>query len=380
MTRIAPPVIHHADHCGSLLRPRHLREARRDHALGKLGAEALREIEDRAILDALEMQRALGLRIYSDGEFRRKVWNEALEAFDGMTDAGPNFERFPLMRKLDLAGNPELAAVNPVVTGKLRSKGRLTAAESAFLRQHAPGPYKITMPSPAMVTRGWLARPEGRAAYPDFDALIHDVAQLLAMEAKALADEGVPYIQLDAPGYRQFMVAGEMEKMRAQGLDPEHEFDILVEAENLILRSAKRPGNTVAVHICHGTYVFDGRGASGGGPAPYDPARAAELYRRLEADVFLVEYTERGGGPESLRDAPQDKVYCMGVQNVRDPRIETPDEIMRKIEGAAKFVPLANLALCPNCGFSGAAADAWITPDIQKRKLEVLVETAAKLW
>jgi 5-methyltetrahydropteroyltriglutamate--homocysteine methyltransferase len=374
------PAIHHADHCGSLLRPQRLREARRDHALGKLSAEALRDIEDREILAVLELQRAVGLGIYSDGEFRRKVWNQAMEAFDGVADAGPNFERFPLMRKLDLAANPELAAVNPVVTGRLRRKGRFTAEESAFLRKHAPGPYKITMPSPAMVSRKWLARAEGRAAYPHYDALVHDVARLLAEEAGALADEGVPYIQLDAPGYRQFMVAGEMEKMRAQGLDPEHEFETLIEAENLILRSAKRPGNSVAVHICHGTYVFDGRGASGGGPAPYDPARAAELYQRLEADVFLVEYTERGGGPESLKDAPQDKIYCMGVQNIRDPRIETADEIMRKIEGASKYVPLANLALCPNCGFSGAAADAWITPDIQKRKLEVLVETAAKIW
>ncbi|MFM9884464.1 MAG: hypothetical protein ACKVQT_15680, partial [Burkholderiales bacterium] len=370
-----------ADHCGSLLRPQALRNARREHALGRLDAGALREIEDQSILDVLAMQRSVGLSIFSDGEFRRKSWHHALEsAFEGIMSDGPEYDRLPELRKVDLAANPELAPPNPVVVGPLRSKGRIAAHESAFMRAHAPGPFKITIPSPAMVSRRWLSRPEGRAAYQSYEALIADVARLLADEASKLAEEGVPYIQVDAPGYRRLMVRDSVEKMRAEGIDPKHELDMLIKADNQILRSAKRHGNTVAIHICHGTFILDGRGAAGGGPAPYDPDLAAELYHRLEADTFLVEYTERGGGPESLRDAPKHKTYALGVLNIRDPRIEQEGDVMRKIDAATKYVPLDHLALCPNCGFSGMAADAWVTPDVQRRKLEFLVGTASKIW
>jgi 5-methyltetrahydropteroyltriglutamate--homocysteine methyltransferase len=364
----------HADHCGSLLRPADLREARRAHALGRLDAERLREIEDRAVLEALALQRKVGLGIYSDGEFRRKFYNQAMEtAFEGVVSGGPNFERYPHLRSIDFDENPELAPPNPRVVSRLRARGRIAAHEAAFLQSHAPGPFKITLPSPAMATRAWLRREEGQAAYPTFEALIRDLAALLV-------DSGVPYIQVDAPGYTRFMLRDRVEQMRRDGIDPVREFDLLVEADNTILRAARRPGVTVAVHICHGTFFLDGKGAAGGGPVNYDPGLTAELYRRLEADRFLVEYTERGGGPQSLRDAPKDKVFALGLLNIRDPRVESADDLMRQVEAAAKYVPLENLALCPSCGFSGAAAGGWVTPDEQTRKLERLVDTARRLW
>jgi 5-methyltetrahydropteroyltriglutamate--homocysteine methyltransferase len=373
--------ISHADHCGSLLRPQELRSARAAHALGRMGDDELRGIEDEAILRAIELQRQVGLQIFSDGEFRRKVWHEALEsAAEGVADAGPDFERFPLMRTADLAANPEIASINPIVTGKLRPRGRFTAGEVVFLQRHAPGPFKITLPSPAMVTRKWLAGEAGRAAYPTFEALLHDLALIFAAEAKALAAEGVTYIQLDAPGYTRFMLRDRVDEMRRAGIDPEREFDAVVEAENTILRSARRAGVTVAVHICHGTYFLDGRGPGGGGGVNYDPELTSRLYHSLEADRFLVEYTDRGGGADSLRDAPKGKSFALGILNIRDPRLETRDAILRKIEAAAKYVPLENLALCPNCGFSGAAAGAWVSEDDQRRKLDLLVGTAADLW
>lgn len=373
--------IYHADHCGSLLRPPELRRARIDHVNGSLGDAALAEIEDRVILEALALQRQVGLEIFSDGEFRRKYWHQAVvAAFDGVVDAGPDFARFPAMRTADLAANPEIAAPNPVVTGRLRAKGRIAAHEAAFLKAHAPGAFKITMPSPAMVTRKWLSRDAGRAAYPAYEELLHDMARLLAAEARALAEDGVRYIQLDAPGYTRFMIRDRVEKMKRDGLDPAREFAALVEADNQILRSAKREGVTVAVHICHGTYFLDGRGPNGGAAVAYDTALAAQLYNSLEADTFLVEYTDRGGSAESLKEAPKDRTYALGVLNIRDPHLESRDEILRKIEAAAKHVAPEHLALCPNCGFSGAAAGAWIAPDDQKRKLERLVETAAQVW
>lgn len=373
--------IFRADHCGSLLRPQALRDARREHALGRLDAAALRSIEDRAILDVLELQRSLGLSIYSDGEFRRKSWHHAMEnAFEGITSAGPNYDRHPELRKIDLAANPELAAPNPVVTGPIRARGRIAAHEAAFLREHAPGACKITLPSPAMVTRAWLKRDDGRAAYPTYEALVARVADLYAEEAGLLATEGVPYIQVDAPSYTRFLLRDRVEQMQRDGIDLAREFDAVVEADNRILRAAKRGGATTALHICHGTYVRDGRGAAGGGPANYDPELALAMYRRLEADIFLIEYTQRGGGAESLKDAPTDKIYALGVLNIRDPNLESQDDILRKVEAATKYIPLDKLALCPNCGFSGTAAEAWVTPDVQKRKLELLVTTAAKIW
>jgi len=373
--------IHHADHCGSLLRPQELRQARAEHALGRMSDDALRAIEDRAILQVLRLQQDVGLKIFSDGEFRRKVYHQAVEtAFEGVGDAGPDFERFPGMREADLKANPELAAINPVVTGKLRPKGRIAADEAAFLKQHAPGAFKITLPSPAMVTRKWLSTAAGRAAYPTYEALIGEMARFMAAEAKMLAEDGVPYIQLDAPGYTRFMIRDRVEQMRQQGIDPEQEFAAVVEAENTILRSAKRQGVTVAVHICHGTYFLDGRGARGGGAVDYDPELTARLYNSLEADTFLVEYTDRGGSPQSLRNAPKGKTFALGVLNIRDPQLEAQDDILRKIDEASKHVPLQNLALCPNCGFSGAAAGAWISEDDQRRKLELMIDTAAKVW
>jgi 5-methyltetrahydropteroyltriglutamate--homocysteine methyltransferase len=176
------------------------------------------------------------------------------------------------------------------------------------------------------------------------------------------------------------MLRDTFEQLRRDGIDPRHEFDMFIEADNHILRSAKRPGNTVAIHICHGTYVYDGRGPDGGGPVSYDRELTTELYNRLEADTFLVEYTQRGGGPESLAGAPKGKTFALGLLNIRDPRIEDSDALRRTLDTATKYVAIEHLALCPNCGFSGMAADAWVSPDIQKRKLEVLVETAAKVW
>lgn len=381
MTASSTPLIPRADHCGSLLRPQALRDARREHALGRLDADALRRIEDTAILDVLELQRSVGLTIYGDGEFRRKSWHHAMEnAFEGIESAGPNYDRHPELRKIDLAANPELAAPNPVVTGPIRAKGRIAAHEAAFLREHSPGPYKITLPSPAMVTRAWLKRDAGRAAYPNYEALVARVAELYAEEAEKLALEGVPYIQVDAPSYTRFLLADRVEQMRRDGIDPESEFNAVIAADNLILRAAKRGGATTALHICHGTYVRDGRGASGGGAANYDPAQTLAMYNRLDADIFLIEYTQRGGGAESLKDAPRNKTYSLGVLNIRDPNIESQDEILRKIDAATKYVPLEHLALCPNCGFSGTAAEAWVTPDIQRRKLELLVDTASRIW
>src|SRR5262249_41234804 len=152
-----------------------------------------------------------------------------------------------------------------------------------------------------------------------------------------------------------------------------------IAAENTCLRAAKGDGVTTAVHICLGTFILGVQGPLGGA-GDYDQDITARLINELDADVFLIEYSERVGGLESLRGVAKGKTISLGILNVRDPRVETEDEVLRKVETAAKYVPVESLSLCPNCGFSGGAADAFVTEDIEKRKLAVMARVADKVW
>jgi 5-methyltetrahydropteroyltriglutamate--homocysteine methyltransferase len=194
-----------------------------------------------------------------------------------------------------------------------------------------------------------------------------------------IAADGVKYIQLDAPFYTRLIIPEKIKLLTDQGIDPKDELERTIAAENRCLRAARKPGVTVAVHICLGTFILGPQGPLGGAGS-YDARLVGSLLERLEADVFLIEYSERTGALESLKMAPKDKILCLGIQNVRDSSVESVDEVVAKIENAAKYVPLENLSISPNCGFSGAAADAFVTPDIQKRKLEVLTEAARRVW
>ena len=201
----------------------------------------------------------------------------------------------------------------------------------------------------------------------------------MAEEVKAIVDDGITYVQVDAPGYSKFIVPERRQtQLIDQGLDPKKELDDLLAAENALLRAAKRDGVTVAVHICLGTYILGPQGPLGGGGSTYETI--GEIIDRLEADTILIEYSGRSGSLESLRNMPKGKTISLGLINVRDPQVETVDDLARKIDEASKYVPLEDLTICPNCGFSGASADAWFGEDIQRRKLDVLVETARRVW
>ena len=371
------------DHCGSFIRPARLRKARVDCLEGRLGEAELTAIEDEAILDVLKMQRAAGIEIYSDGEFRRANWLAAIsdKFFEGFEDRGIDYERYPFLRGQDLGGRRHLVPQVPVVVDRLRVKRRITGEEIGFLRKHAPGTFKITVPSPVTLVPSQYRAGISERAYPNWQAFFDDYTRLMANEIKAIVEDGVTYVQVDAPGYSKFIVP---ERRQAQlldlGLDPKKELDTLLAAENMLLRAAKRDGVTVAVHICLGTFVLGPQGPLGGAGSTYQTSTVAEIIGRLEADTFLIEYSERSGTLDSLRDVPKTKTISLGVINIRDPQVESVDDVARKVEQASRFVPIENLSLCPNCGFSGASLDAWVTEDIQRRKLEVLVETARRFW
>ncbi len=376
-----PKVIHRADHCGSLLRPEKLRVARLDFRRGRIGAQQLAEIEDECILSALQLQRDVGLGIYSDGEFRRDFWLSAVsdEFFDGMENEGIDYVRHPYLKGKDIKDSDYYVPPNPVVKGKLALKKRITAKEIEFLKGHSPGPFKATIPSPVTLSRSSYRPGVSDRAYPTWRDLFDDYSRLLAQEITAMVEDGVTYLQLDAPHYTRFVIPDRQKQLIDLGVNLEQELEIAIAAENRCLRAAKRPEVTTAVHICLGTFILGPQGPLGGA-GEYDESLVGHLIGALDADVFLIEYSERTGSLDSLRSVPGNKVISLGVLNTRDPKVETADEIKRRVEAVARYVPMENLSICPNCGFSGAAADSWVTEDIQKRKLAVLVETADRIW
>jgi 5-methyltetrahydropteroyltriglutamate--homocysteine methyltransferase len=372
-----------ADHCGSLIRPDALRRARIDRLHGRIDDAALSAIEDAAIIDVLKMQREAGLEIYSDGEFRRAFWNSAISDrfFSGFEDRGIDYARFPFLRDKQVADHEEFVPQVPVVVDRLRRKGRITGDEIKFLKQHSPGTFKMTVPSPAQLTPSQYHAGVSDRAYPTWQEFYDHFAELMAQEIAAIADDGVTYIQVDAPGYSRFIVP---ERLKTQvldhGLDPQKELNAVLAAENALLRAARRDGVTVAVHICLGTYILGPQGPLGGAGSGYVAPTIGEIVDSLEADTFLIEYSGRSGALDSLRDVPKGKVISLGLINIRDPQVETVDDLMRKLDSASKFIPMESLSICPSCGFSGAGADAWVDEATQRRKLDVLVETARRAF
>jgi 5-methyltetrahydropteroyltriglutamate--homocysteine methyltransferase len=375
--------IFRADHCGSLIRPDKLRRARIDRLHGRIDDAELIAIEDAAILDVLKMQRDAGIEIYSDGEFRRAFWLSAIsdKFFYGFEDRGIDYVRYPTLVGKNVADREEFVPQYPVVVEKLRAKGRITADEIVFLKKHAPGAFKMTLPSPVTLAPTQYRPGISDRVYSTWQDFSADFTELMAAEVKAIADDGVTYIQVDAPGYSRFIVPERLqEQVLDKGLDPQKELDAVLDAENTLLRAAKRDGVTVAVHICLGTYILGPQGPLGGAGSSYEAPTVGKIIERLEADTFLIEYSERSGSLDSLRAVPKHKTISLGLINIRDPKVETVDELRRKLDTAAKFVPMENLSVCPNCGFSGAGADAWIDEATQRRKLDTLVETARRVW
>ncbi len=375
--------IYRADHCGSLVRPAKLRAARVDHLHRRISDVQLRAIEDECITSALKLQQDAGLKIFSDGEFRRDFWLSAVsdEFFDGMQNEGIDYTRHPYLKGKEVAERESFVPPNPVVKGKLARKKRITFKEIEFLKAHAPGAFKMTIPSPVTLSRSSYQPGISDRIYPTWESLFLEYAGLIAAEVAEIVNDGVSYVQLDAPHYTRFIMPNRQKMLTDIGVDLERELALSITAENMCLRAAKRvnPDVTTAVHICLGTFILGPQGPLGGA-GEYDETLVAKLIGALEADVFLIEYSERTGSLAALRNVPKEKIISLGILNTRDPRVEMPDDIKYRVDAAAKYIPLDNLSICPNCGFSGAAIETWVTEDIEKRKLAVLVETAMQIW
>jgi len=373
--------IYRADHCGSMVRPPKLRSARVDHLHRRISDGELRKIEDDCITSALKLQQDVGLKIFSDGEFRRDFWLSAVsdEFFDGMHNEGIDFTRHPYLKGKDIPEQEAYVPPNPIVQGKLARKKRITRPETEFLKKHSPGAFKMTIPSPVTLSRTSYKPGISDRVYPTWEDLFLDYARLVAGEVTDMINDGVTYVQLDAPHYTRLVIPNRQKQLIDIGVNIESELALAITAENICLRAAKRAGVTSAVHICLGTFILGPQGPLGGA-GEYDASLVARLIGALDADVFLIEYSERTGDLSAFRDVPKNKVVSLGIINTRDPKVETADEIKYRVDAAAKYIPMENLSICPNCGFSGAAVDTWVTEDIEKRKLAVMVETADRIW
>jgi 5-methyltetrahydropteroyltriglutamate--homocysteine methyltransferase len=358
-----------AEHVGSLLRPPELLQARADHAEGRIALEQLRALEDRAILQALEKQHELGLDVVTDGEMRRGSWlTDMADAVEGFVS-----ERVPLEWK-GPGGGVEGSTAH-CVGGRLRKARKMTGHEVPFLKGNARGAFKVTLPAPSNFMLASFKAGITEEFYPTHADLLKDLVEIVRDEVNWLVAEGVTYIQLDAPYYSHYLDPRQRAHMREAGLDPDRELDHAIAGDNAALQDAMREGVTLALHVCRGN--SKSRWYTEGG---YD-AIAEKLFGSLRVDRFLLEYdTERSGGFEPLRLVPNGKTVVLGLVTTKEPKLESQDELRRRIDEAAKFVPLENLALSPQCGFASTAPGNLLSADEQWKKLELVVNTARKVW
>jgi 5-methyltetrahydropteroyltriglutamate--homocysteine methyltransferase len=251
----------------------------------------------------------------------------------------------------------------------------MTGHELPFLKKFANGPFKITLPAPSNFMVASYKKGITEQFYPTRADLLRDVIEIVRDEIRWLISEGVTYIQLDAPYYSHYLDPKERDRMRDAGFDPDAEFGRSVAGDNEALKEIPSVSVTRAFHVCRGN--SRSRWYAEGG---YE-AIAEKLFGSLEASTFLLEYdTERSGGFEPLRLVPRGKNVVLGLVTTKEAKLESQDDLRRRIDEAAKYVPLENLALSPQCGFASVAAGNLLSADDQWRKLELVVTTARKVW
>ena len=262
-----------------------------------------------------------------------------------------------------------------MVGGRLAARGRIAAVESAFLLRHAGGPFKVTLPSPLLFAQVGYQPGRTDAVYPSRQDLLAEGAGILADEARALAEEGVPYVQVDAPAYMRWLDPAAVSAQRAAGVDPSRLLDAAIDADNLILDAARSGGAVTGVHLCRGN--SRGRWLVEGG---YDPI-AEQLFNRLRCDRLLLEYdTPRAGTFAPLRFVPAGRIVVLGLITTKSGELEPAEEIVRRIDAASRILPLEQLALSPQCGFASSQAGNPLTHDQQWRKLELVARVAREVW
>jgi 5-methyltetrahydropteroyltriglutamate--homocysteine methyltransferase len=371
--RTTPPF--RADHVGSLLRPPDLLRARSDFADGTITAEELRAVEDRAIESVVAMQRDVGLRSATDGEFRRTTWH--MDFIYQLGGIGSAKDENLKVQFFNNDGTLEFTSAALKVNQKVRLERPIFGDDFQVLKaltDETGATAKLTIPSPSMVHyRGGPAAIDPNV-YPDVDEFWNDLSAAYAEQVRMVHELGCTYLQFDDTSLAYLNDPRQREMIASRGDDAEHLHLRYIRQVNAAL-AAKPEGMTVTTHMCRGNYRSSWA-AEGG----YDFVAEA-LFSQLAVDGFFLEYDDaRSGGFEPLRFVPQGKMVVLGLVTTKRGELESKDELTRRIEAASKFVPLEQLCLSPQCGFSSTVEGNLLSYDQEVAKLRRIVETAEEVW
>ncbi|HEY3770474.1 MAG TPA: methionine synthase [Candidatus Angelobacter sp.] len=378
-------ISYRAEHIGSFLRPAELLEARRSPAFDP---ERLRALEDKHIQRVLARQKELGFEVFTDGELRRRNFmsdfTDAVEGFDFSDTTNRTWlsELEPASVSANGEGGPrksedaDVSRVAGVVTSKLKQVAPLTGHELSFLKRHSPGRIKITLPSATQFPAISFKRGVTDRVYRNHSELLWDIVEIVKADMAQLVAEGVNYIQIDAPRYSYYIDPKWREWIRKEmQVEPNDLLDESIRADNACLDAARRPGVTLALHLCRGNNRSHWY-AEGG----YD-AIADKLFGGINVDRFLLEYDdERSGTFAPLRFVPSGRSVVLGLVSSKRPQLESGDALIRRIQQAATYIPLEQLALSPQCGFASTMEGNLLTEEEQWAKLRLVMETAHRVW
>ena len=356
-----------ADHVGSLLRPAALKQAREQRARGEIDAAVLKAVEDREIERIIGRQEEVGLQSITDGEFRRSWWHlDFLWGLDGVErhvmDSGVAFAAVTTRNE------------GVKIAGKLGSTSHPMIEHFKFVAAHTKRTPKITIPAPSAIYGRPVLPPIDKSVYPRLDALFDDLGQAYKKAVRAFADAGCRYLQLDEVFIAMLCDEKYRAQMMARGDDPEKLGLLYGDLINTAMSDI--PSDmTITMHMCRGNYKSTYMGSGG-----YEAVQEI-LFNKIKVHGFFMEYdSARAGGFEPLRLLPKGKIVVLGLVTSKSGRLESKDEIKRRIDEAAKFVDLDQLCLSPQCGFASTEEGNVLAEDEQWAKLRVIVELAKEVW
>lgn len=358
--------MYRSDVVGSLLRPPYLKDARTQHEAGELNDRDFKQIEDRAVTEAVALQERAGIEVVTDGEMRRYAF------YGHLIDAVEGFDKYGgwAIPFRDEKGE-ELVLQRPVVVSTLRRKRHLCAEEFTYLRAIATAPAKVTLIS-AQQAAAYYDAEKSRSAYASVDAYLADLVDILRGEIAELIRLGCTYIQIDSPQYTALLDPDLRAGYRQRGNDPDRLLDLSIEMDNAIV--GDHPGVTFGLHLCRGNNQsrFYAQG-------DYGPI--TRVFQKTRFDRFLLEFDDaRSGGFAPLREVPDDRVVVLGLVSTKLSELESKHELQRRIQEAAQFIPHERLALSPQCGFASTMEGNLVTPADQEAKLRLVAETAREVW
>jgi 5-methyltetrahydropteroyltriglutamate--homocysteine methyltransferase len=367
--RLAPPF--RADHVGSLLRPDSVRRGRVARKAGAITGDQLRTIENAAIRDIVRRQEEIGLRLVTDGEIRRESWHmDFYEQIGGVVPTGGK----GVVPFRNESGEVPFEVDGVRITSPLTLNKTIFGEDFTFLKSVAKATPKLTIPAPSVLHRRGGPALVDPAVYPDIEQVWRDLTAVYADEVAALGALGCAYLQLDDTSFATLCDPAHRDAMKQLGADGAHIHETYIRLFNESL--AKKPVSmAVCTHTCRGNFKSAWFAAGG-----YDFIAEA-LFNELNVDGFFLEYDdERSGGFEPLRFVPKGKMVVLGLVTTKSRALEAKDELKRRIDEAAKYVPLEQLCLSPQCGFSSTLAGNDISEEEEFAKLRLIVETAREVW